>query len=465
MYLGPDNLRGKEDPSYKGDRILVGKFPYDFSDPERWDVAVFKYPGGAETNFIKRVVGLPEETVKIGHGDILTKREGENEFNIARKPAAKLEAMLQPVYDNDHVVPEIIQQGWPARWNPAPAPADAAGQWKSSDDFRAFRTDGSAQGEVWLRYQHFVPSFQDWDHLLRGGVVPAGEVRPQLITDFSGYNTHKDADSGYLAPEPHKLGLHWVGDLVVEGAVDVESDSGEIILELVEGGRHFQCRIDVSTGMATFSIDGLEDYHPTAKTKIVGPGGYHVRFANVDDQLLLWVNKRLVEFDQDTSYPRLGNEVPTKEDLTPVRIGSRGAALQVQHLKLRRDLYYIAVQLGMSGSMMSMITDFTSFSPPYQPMTPERVAYFLSEPREWEVFRTLREVEFKLQKDQFLMLGDNSAESKDSRLWDNSEYYVDRDLLIGKALYIYWPHSFNRIPGTGIWFPFFPNVARMGFVR
>jgi signal peptidase I len=73
------------------------------------------------------------------------------------------------------------------------------------------------------------------------------------------------------------------------------------------------------------------------------------------------------------------------------------------------------------------------------------------------------------------VLGDNSAESMDSRLWEQKvpQYYVDRDLLIGKALVIYWPHSWDMIPGTeglpmlpnGIWFPCFPNFARMGAVR
>ena len=54
---------------------------------------------------------------------------------------------------------------------------------------------------------------------------------------------------------------------------------------------------------------------------------------------------------------------------------------------------------------------------------------------------------------QFLMLGDNSAASKDSRLWEQDseypggpplEYYVRRDLLLGKALFIYWPHSWDK---------------------
>jgi signal peptidase I len=63
------------------------------------------------------------------------------------------------------------------------------------------------------------------------------------------------------------------------------------------------------------------------------------------------------------------------------------------------------------------------------------------------------------------MLGDNSAASKDSRLWDGTQYYVERNLLIGDALFIYWPHSWNRIPGAPIPFPFFPNFGRMGLVR
>ncbi len=463
MYVGPDNPQRESYASYKGDRILVGKFPYDLSEPERWDVAVFKYPGGAETNFIKRLVGLPEETIKISRGDIYVKPKGSKAFTIARKPPDKIEAMLQPVYDNDYVAPELYRQGWPARWNPMRGAPDA-NPWTISEDFRTFGTDGSNSQESWLSYQHFVPAYQDWERILQGDYVPTGAIRPQLITDFAAYNSGVDADSAFLGPGPHALGLHWVGDLAVETVADVESTSGELILELIEGGRHLQCRIDVATGVATLSIDGLDDFRPTAKTKVRGPGGYHLRFANIDDQLLLWVNKSLVEFDEETTYPRLDDVVPTAEDLQPARLGSRGAAVVFSDLNLRRDLYYIAVDARGGGSS-GMIADFTPFGPPYQPMTRGRSEDFLSDPRQWEVFRTFRDVEFPLEKDQFLMLGDNSAASKDSRLWDDQEYYVKRELLIGKALYIYWPHSWDRIPGTPVWFPFFPNFARMGFVR
>ena len=63
------------------------------------------------------------------------------------------------------------------------------------------------------------------------------------------------------------------------------------------------------------------------------------------------------------------------------------------------------------------------------------------------------------------MLGDNSAKSKDGRLWGAAEVLGQPRLLIGKALFIYWPHSWNKIPYVNLPFPYFPNVARMGLVR
>ena len=87
-------------PSFNGDRILVDKFAYDFSDPKRWDVVVFKYPEDAKTNYIKRLVGLPGETVVIAGGDIWTAR-GDEPAAIARKPPERMLAMLQCVSDSD----------------------------------------------------------------------------------------------------------------------------------------------------------------------------------------------------------------------------------------------------------------------------------------------------------------------------------------------------------------------------
>ncbi len=50
------------------ERIFVNKFVYHFSGIERGDVVVFWYPKDRAKSFIKRVVGLPGETVEVRRG-------------------------------------------------------------------------------------------------------------------------------------------------------------------------------------------------------------------------------------------------------------------------------------------------------------------------------------------------------------------------------------------------------------
>jgi signal peptidase I len=48
-----------------GDHFLVSKFAYRHRDPARGDVVVFEYPVDPERDFIKRVIGLPGETIHV----------------------------------------------------------------------------------------------------------------------------------------------------------------------------------------------------------------------------------------------------------------------------------------------------------------------------------------------------------------------------------------------------------------
>lgn len=59
------------------DSILVDKLTYQFSDPKRFDIVLFPYgEGDQELCFIKRVIGLPGETVQISRsGDIFINGE------------------------------------------------------------------------------------------------------------------------------------------------------------------------------------------------------------------------------------------------------------------------------------------------------------------------------------------------------------------------------------------------------
>jgi signal peptidase I len=456
--LGPSNPQHKSYPSYYGDRVLVGKCSYEIREPKRWDVIVFKYPGEASVNYIKRLIGLPGETVRIQHGSIWIRR-GAEPFQIARKPPEKLLAMLQPVFDNDYM-PKLASLGWPARWKPeTTADASTAGTWHS-EDAATFRSDGAATTPSWLRYHHLVPSYNQWKMVDYQQPTRPVAVKPQWITDFTAYNTGRSraaaeeaARRGSPAPDLAVLGLHWAGDLALGCNVDAESDHGELLLEVRKGGREFQCHIDLATGRATLTISGagMAQFRPAALTNVRGKGRHDLLFSNCDNELHLWVDGSVVTFDAPTTYADLDNAEPAESDLAAVGVASVGAAMKIGHLRILRDIYYIAVGEHSGGQL---ITDYEN--PDFSSGVTEFIG---SHPH-------VRTVEFPLKADQFFMLGDNSAQSKDGRLWGPT-YWVDRDLLIGKALCIYWPHSWNQIPTPwfAIPFPYFPNFQRMGLVR
>jgi signal peptidase I len=59
-------------PTYHNQEYLVvNKLGYNFKDPQRGDVIVFRYPKDPKEYFIKRVIGLPGETVRIEAGHVV----------------------------------------------------------------------------------------------------------------------------------------------------------------------------------------------------------------------------------------------------------------------------------------------------------------------------------------------------------------------------------------------------------
>jgi signal peptidase I len=89
----PSELRA---PVIKGDRIFVLKCIYQFFEPNRWDVIVFKPPLQPKINYIKRLVALPGETVQIIDGDVYI------DGKITRKPKRVQKELWMPVFDNDY---------------------------------------------------------------------------------------------------------------------------------------------------------------------------------------------------------------------------------------------------------------------------------------------------------------------------------------------------------------------------
>lgn len=436
-------------PVYSGDRILVNKFLYDFDEPQRWDVIVFKFPEDAKTNYIKRLIGLPGEQLSIRDGDIYTTKlvNGQPSGNeeIARKPNhKKLVAMLQEVYANDDLHEGFVKQGWPLRWNDW-SPPGRTPAWKPANGGRDYVLAESPTDDAWIRYQHFVPTVNDWADYLSPAPQPFGVVRPVPIKDDYAYNS-RDLD-----------GKHWVGDLAVEAEIATNGADGVVTLELIKGGVKFQAQLDLQNGSARLAIPTLPSFQPAAAPLgWKGSGKHIILFANVDHQLTLLVDGQPVFDTALTRYEDLNNNtivevlpergVNEPTDFSPAGIAIRGTSATVKHLRILRDVYYI---------------------------DPEELIRARAVPDEQKFKTPIRLLDSKENDDldQFLMLGDNSPRSSDSRYW-TKQSYVERRQLIGKAIYIFWPHawdfdwSFNVPLGPlSFKFPFYPNFKRMTLIR
>jgi len=68
----PYFVRGQSmEPNFlNGDYLIVEKISYQLRSPERGEVIVFRYPEDPSQTFIKRIIGLPGETVKIEGGNV-----------------------------------------------------------------------------------------------------------------------------------------------------------------------------------------------------------------------------------------------------------------------------------------------------------------------------------------------------------------------------------------------------------
>ncbi len=53
------------------DRLLANKIIYKIRQPHRWEVIIFKYPEDPKKYFVKRLVGLPDETLLIKNGHVV----------------------------------------------------------------------------------------------------------------------------------------------------------------------------------------------------------------------------------------------------------------------------------------------------------------------------------------------------------------------------------------------------------
>ena len=535
--------------TFNGDRILVSKFSYALSDPERWDVIVFKFPGNPKQNYIKRLVGLPMETLTLSHGDVYARRTGTTEKSqMLRKTPDKILSMSNRVSDTNFQSPVLINAKYPSRWQPwepgaTKPPTDSWQIDRSEKGLVATLKPGDDTRQHWLRYFHRFPNQQMWEKADNG--LSLANVDPYssgAITDFYAYDSsitvptlyaYDEAPSSlgrrlplasqyssgvlkedYNGPEflkkhgPGRLthengwsvfmGMHWVGDLIAKADVQLESDAKELTALIVEAGIEYTCTFDLATGTATLGIgdadqktrefsdaSGKTATNPSAQTSVTAGTRHSIRFANVDDKLTLWVDDEVIEFNAPTTFDVRDFRTDAEDrpyyfagdplDAAPVGFAVKGGQATIHQLTVDRDKYYIPTKVGM------MMDDYQGNWSDIQ------VRMVLRSSEQWDsmdIWRDRRSVEFELQEDQFFPMGDNSPESLDARCWAGSKakndpdprlrlptrvtddayaykdaWYVPRDLLVGKALVVFWPHYWNAP------IPFMPNFKRMQLIR
>jgi signal peptidase I len=461
----------KEIPKYEshtGDRVLVAKFLYDlpWKEPQRLDVVVFKFPERPQKdyvpmNYIKRLIGEGGETIAIYYGNLYVLAPGKITYNdsnvppkdlwkkeymhqddekavklfdrarggafeIIRKPPGKILSMRRIVYDNDHPAADLKHQ--PPRWA-----GQEGGAWAEVSAPRGFKCDpGKQAGLDWLRYHH---------------VLRTNDFKPSLITDFMGYNTWNQGSAGSQAE-------HWVGDLILECEAKVEKAEGVLVFELSRGTDRFRASWDLASGECVLrQVKNHRGKAPPDEkageelakkgTALSKPGSYRLRFANVDDRLVVWVNNDLV-FDNDgnggVTYTPSDHPGPYENDLEPASIGVRGATLSVQQLKLWRDTYYTPPPRGDPSDDPTRVNNRSDVNP--------------SDPDTWSELRKFEPNTFYVQPGHYLCLGDNSPQSSDGRSWGT----VPERLMLGRALVVYYPFKFP-------WWPFDAPVNRVGAIK
>jgi signal peptidase I len=394
---GWDRLPLENVDEQPGDRLLVHKGIFALRSPRRWETIVFRNPhpgsGDGADAFIKRVVGLPGEAVQVRDGDIYING------HVARKRLADLHAMRLLVYDHDHRPRDAAD---PFRWT-----WDAASRWRSEPGTGRFRLPSSEAAEPydWLRYRHLVRSTDDQERTTWNA---------SAIQDRLGYNR---------APRQY-ADIHDVivqGTLVVKGngwlALAVTDGYDDLLAEFPVGETKGKARATHSKASARLGGTNApallqpanvrnQPARIEAEFRLPTERKLEFEFGLVDRRLFLLLEDKPVFPDWDLPEPPLELvRQPLHGPLElggwgPISIAGKGLELKVESLRLHRDIHYTDEQ----GSEQRHGIDRPVF----------------------------------LGDRDYYVLGDNSANSYDSRKWKGGPA-VKQEHLIGKPFLVHLP--------------------------
>lgn len=399
---GYESRDGRAVAVSNGDRILVLKCIYQFFEPKRWDVVVFKNPLNPRINYIKRLIGKPGETVEIIDGDVYI------DSKIARKPAKVQEELWMPVYDNDYQ---------PAR--------PMEGSFNNHRWEQPFNTTGSA----WVNDKTNPALFY---------LDSSGERINTMFYDTSvgnGFRTMYAYNDIRQYPD-----LPLCSDLMVRFYAEAKSVNGSVGITLRKYETTYKAyvRFDGQVSISR-AFDGEETELKSEKIEPPSVGKpTFVRFENVDHKLVLQVGSEQLSYD----LGRLaGDAGERKADIEPrVEIFGSGK-LSLWHLSIFRDIHYTEARPanGRKGGRAA-----------------EGAPFHLEEDQFFVLGDNSPSSEDGRWWDEE-GIGNNGVRYRKG--------VVPRDYLIGKAVFVYWPSGFRFDFGKlTSRFAFIPNVGRMRFI-
>lgn len=83
------------------DVLLVNEFAYRFGAPHRGDIVVFRPPIQSSDNFIKRVIAVPGDTLRVENGTVYVNGKAQHEPYIAQPPQYNLIVKNYDIYVDD----------------------------------------------------------------------------------------------------------------------------------------------------------------------------------------------------------------------------------------------------------------------------------------------------------------------------------------------------------------------------